>query len=296
MRGRRSHQLNVLILTIAGGIVATDIRAQTFDYGGLSELFGESVMTGTTGLPQLASDVPVSMDIITAEQIRRSGFRQIPDILARFSSLDIVRHTDGQSEVGIRGSAQPYNPQLLVLVNGRQVYIDADGLTAWPSITVEIDEIRQIEVIKGPNMALYGFNAFGGAINIVTFSPAYDRRSSGSVTVGTDPSLGASAVVTAREGKIGVRASAGVDLADGYDDALPVRVSTLEQGPGAERAAFALFGELTPTVHLESEVTASSLDRTDITGGQTWSSTSYDQRSVRAVLSADYAQWGAWKL
>ena len=269
---------------------------QHMDHGGLSFLFGESVTTSATGLPQRASDVPVSMDIITEDEIERSGLRSIPEILARFSSLDIVRYTDGQSEIGIRGSAQPMNPQLLVLVNGRQTYIDAYGLTAWPSLPVEIDEIRQIEVVKGPNTALFGSNAFGGAINIVTFNPLYDRRSAGSVTVGTGPSHGASASATAREGAIGVRISAGLDRANGYGDPVPERVSALDRDPEAERAAFALIGELAPSVYLEAETTASSLDRTDVTGGQTWSATSYDQRSIRASISADHETLGAWKL
>ena len=294
---RRAFQLFCRVALVFCLIAAnSDARAQYMDYGGLSELFGESVTTSATGLPQRASDVPVAIDIVTAEEIRLSSLRTIPELVARFANLDIVHYTDGQSEIGIRGSAQPMNPQLLVLVNGRQAYIDAFGFTAWPTLPVEIEEIRQIEVVKGPNTALYGFNAFGGVINIVTFNPLYDTRSAGSITVGTGPSLGGSASATAREGAIGVRVSAGFDRADDYGDSVPSRVNALDQDPEAERAAFAIVGELTPTVHVEAETTASSLDRTDITGGQTWSSTSYDQRSIRASLSADHEMLGAWKL
>lgn len=50
---------------------------------------------------------------------------------------------------------------------------------------VTADEIRQIEIVKGPNSALFGFNAVGGVINIVTFNPLYDDVSTGSVTGGT---------------------------------------------------------------------------------------------------------------
>ena len=294
------HGARALAVLSAAALLADAIagqaQAQTIDYGGLSGLFGESVTTSATGLPQRESDVPVAMDIITAEEIRRSGLREIPEIVARYASLDIVRYTDGQSEIGVRGSAQPMNPQLLVLVNGRQVYIDAYGLTAWPSVPVEIEEIRQIEVVKGPNTALYGFNAFGGVINIVTYNPLYDQRSAASATVGSPPSYNGSAALTTREGKIGVRASAGVDRGDGYDDPVPDRVSGLERDPEATRAALALVGELAPTVHLEAEATGSRLERTDVTGGQTWSSSTYDQRSVRAAITADHATWGFWKL
>ncbi|MDH3663549.1 MAG: TonB-dependent receptor, partial [Alphaproteobacteria bacterium] len=170
------------------------------------------------------------------------------------------------------------------------------GFTTWPSVPVEIEEIRQIEVVKGPNTALYGFNAFGGVINIVTYNPIYDRRSGASATVGGDPSLGGSASVVTREGKIGVRASAGFDRSDGFDDPLPSRVSSLDQDPEATRAAFAVVGELAPAVHLEAEATGSNLERTEVTGAQTWALGSYDQRSVRTALNADHATLGFWKL
>ena len=65
-------------------------------------------------------------------------------------------------------------PRLLVLINGRQVYLDDYGRTAWQTLPVQIDEIRQIEVVKGPNSALFGFNAMGGVINIITFDPLAD--------------------------------------------------------------------------------------------------------------------------
>ncbi len=277
-------------------LTASQASAQSIDHGGLSALFGESVTTSATGLPKRGSEVPVSMNIITAEQIAQSGLREIPELLARYARLDIIRYTDGQSEIGLRGSAQPMNPALLVLVNGRQVYIDAYGLTAWPSVPVEIEEIRQIEVVKGPNTALYGFNAFGGVINIITYNPIYDSRSAASGAVGVEPSAHGSGAVVAREGAIGVRASAGIDRSDGYADALPDRVTALDEDPEATRAALALVGELGPAIHLEAETTASNVDRTDVTGGQTWSKSTYDQRSLRAALSADHASLGFWKL
>jgi outer membrane receptor for ferrienterochelin and colicins len=68
--------------------------------------------------------------------------------------VDVRRYGLADVEVGIRGYNQPYNPRLLVLVNGRQVYLDDYGHVNWSSIPIQLDEIRQIEVIKGPNSAL----------------------------------------------------------------------------------------------------------------------------------------------
>jgi iron complex outermembrane receptor protein len=78
------------------------------------------------------------------------------------------------TEVGIGGFMRPMVSRTMVLINGRQVYFDAFGEVFWQSLPVELDEIRQIEVIKGPQSALYGFNAVDGVVNIITFDPVND--------------------------------------------------------------------------------------------------------------------------
>lgn len=159
--------------------------AQTIDYGSLEELFGEPVTTSATGKPQKSSDAPVALEIITAEEIRRHGVASIPEILNRVAGLTSWQASRSFADVGIRGQNAPYNPTILVLLNGRQVYSDVYGYTDWSLIPVQMEEIRQIEVVKGPTTALYGFNAANGVVNIVTYNPKYDDFGEAGVTVGT---------------------------------------------------------------------------------------------------------------
>lgn len=160
-----------LILTLGVG----SAQAQSIDYGSLEELFGEAVTTSATGKPQRATDVPVSMEIITADQIRRSGADTIPGILKRVSGMDYTGFGMADEQINMRGYNQRVSSRILVLINGRQVYFNFFGFIAWDSLPVGLDEIRQIEVVKGPNTALFGFNAASGVINIVTYSPVYDE-------------------------------------------------------------------------------------------------------------------------
>jgi outer membrane receptor for ferrienterochelin and colicins len=74
---------------------------------------------------------------------------------------------------------------LLVLVNGQQVYLDDLGRTQWYTLPVTLEEIRQIEIIKGPNTALYGFNAVSGVINIITYDPLLESVNSATLRGGT---------------------------------------------------------------------------------------------------------------
>ena len=60
---------------------------------------------------------------------------------------------------------------MLVLLDGRTVYSPQINATFWDQIPLFLENIKSIEVIKGPNAALYGANAFNGVINIITKDP-----------------------------------------------------------------------------------------------------------------------------
>lgn len=189
---------------------STPCFAQTMNYGALEDMFGEPVTTSATGSPQKAADAPVNMEIITADDIRRSGADNVPDVLRFVAGVDVRRYGKADADVGIRGYNTPNSARVLVLVNGRQIYIDYHSYTAWQTLPVQLDEIRQIEVIKGPNTALFGFNAVAGVINIVTFDPVFDNVNQLTTRIGNKSNQQLSAVTTAHLGdKTGLRLSVG---------------------------------------------------------------------------------------
>lgn len=57
------------------------------------------------------------------------------------------------------------------MIDGRSIYIDQSGTIPWKLLPVTLLEIKQIEVLKGPVSAVYGFNAFDGVVNIITKAP-----------------------------------------------------------------------------------------------------------------------------
>ena len=197
------------ILTIGMTLVAQPARAQSMDYGALENLFGEPVTTAATGTPQRASEVPANMTIITADDIRRSGSRSIPEILSRIPGLDILRSSLSAYDVGVRGYQQPTQPRMLVLIDGRQVFLDDYSRTDWSNLPVNIDDIRQIEVVKGASSALFGSNAASGVINIVTYNPAYDDGIVANVTLGTQKQRSVDATVMLKRAWGGLKLSAG---------------------------------------------------------------------------------------
>lgn len=185
-------------------------QAQSWDYGAMQELFGEPVTTSANGSPMRESEAPMNMTIISAEEIARYPAREIPDILRHYAGVSVRQNTGTDYSVGIRGYNPPGAERLLVLVNGRQVYLDYYGIVDWGLIPVEINEIRQIEIVRGPNTALFGFNATSGVINIVTYNPLHDDVDVAEADVGVNKNGRGSFMYTfQKEGQFGARLSGG---------------------------------------------------------------------------------------
>jgi len=210
------------ILAVSATLFAQPVRAQSMNYGALESLFGEPVTTAATGTPQRASEAPANMTIITADDIRRSGSRNIPEILSRVPGLDVMRSGLSAYDIGVRGYQQATQPRMLVLIDGRQVFLDDYSRTDWSNLPVNIDDIRQIEVVKGASSALFGSNAASGVINIVTYSAAYDNNIVVNTTLGTQHQRTADATVMLRGAWGGLKLSAGGLDAHEFDTPRPL--------------------------------------------------------------------------
>ena len=126
---------------------------------------------------------PVPVDVITAEEIRASASADLWDLLRFRVGLDVIegRSSSGANRavVSVRGIPRDSTNELLVLLDGRSVYSPVSGVTLWEQIPVQIQDIERIEIIRGPNAALYGSNAGLGVINIITRKP--EHRTAGVV-------------------------------------------------------------------------------------------------------------------
>jgi iron complex outermembrane receptor protein len=203
------------------------------------DIYQETVITASRGA-QSPLDSPNSTTIITRQDIRLSGMTRVPELLRRVAGMDVMQITGGDSNVSMRGFNSRLANKFLILVNGRSVYNDVLGSTFWEALSVDVDQIERIEIVRGPGSALYGANAFAGVVNIILIDPG-EGKNGLRVGAGDHQQLYGSTWVTGRDGDFAYRASAGYtryprwtrEVADGRRD---IEVEDVDQNLGAENA------------------------------------------------------------
>jgi iron complex outermembrane recepter protein len=171
----------------------------------------EETVTIASRYEQPISKAPANVYVITDEDIRHSGATDIPTILRRVPGLEVMQTTGADFNVSVRGNNQLRANKLLVMVDGRSVFNDAQGFFLWKMLPVTLPEIKRIEVLKGPASVVYGFNAFDGVINIITKSPEEMKGTTLQFGGGELGTITSAAIHAGTVGGFGYRLSVGRD-------------------------------------------------------------------------------------
>lgn len=136
---------------------------------------------------------------------------QAPLALAQSPGVDLVQSGVNDFNINARGFNSSLNRRVLTLLDGRDLAIAFLGSQEWNTLPVAMDELRSMELVRGPGSALYGANAFAGVINMTTLSPRESQGTKISVSGGELSSFrvdGRHATIFG-EGRFGVRVNAG---------------------------------------------------------------------------------------
>ena len=138
-----------------------------------------AVRSGEGG-SRTADDEPGTAYVVTEEDIRRSGARALQEVLEMVPGLEVVTDNLGRGRVMVRGVPGALtsggSENVLVMLNGLKLNENITGGAFAVNLDVPVDNIKRIEVVRGPGSVLYGAGAFLGVINIVTESVDTFRR------------------------------------------------------------------------------------------------------------------------
>ncbi len=133
----------------------------------------EPVVVTATRLNDVAR-LPASISVITAEEIRRSPAKTLPELLsleAGVFSRDLYGNQAARAKIDIRGFGAASSENVLVLLDGRRLN-DVD-LSAVDFTSIPLGMIERVEITRGAGTVLYGDGAVGGVINIITRQPGH---------------------------------------------------------------------------------------------------------------------------
>ncbi|WP_439271810.1 TonB-dependent receptor domain-containing protein [Pseudochrobactrum sp. HB0163] len=127
----------------------------------------EQIVVTASSVATNIKDAPASISVVGQEQLQQSGAPDISEALRTVPGLNIGFGSDGTRGISMRGMGRGYT---LILIDGKRVNA---GLTTMRHYNgdldwVPVDAIDRIEIVRGPMSTLYGSDALGGVVNIIT--------------------------------------------------------------------------------------------------------------------------------
>ncbi len=163
-----------LAILAASSPAAADAGSSTI--GELKQLNVEDLMnvevTSVSRHPEKLLEAASAIQVITQEDIRRSGATSIPEALRLADNLQVAQKNSHDWAISARGFNTDLGNKLLVMIDGRTVYTPLYSGVFWDVQDYLLEDIDRIEVISGPGGAQWGANAVNGVINIITKSAA----------------------------------------------------------------------------------------------------------------------------
>jgi iron complex outermembrane receptor protein len=135
----------------------------------LDDLVNQDVTIVSRRAEKLSAS-PSAVQVITGEEIHRSGATSLPEALRLAPNLEVAQVNSHDWAISARGFNNTLANKLLVMIDGRTVYTPLDAGVFWDVQNVLLDNIARIEVVSGPGGTLWGANAVNGVINIVSKS------------------------------------------------------------------------------------------------------------------------------
>ena len=168
MRRKRWVTIGITLALMAGSSGA--LAAENVDVqSGVADVYemDDTIVTAER-MPSKTMETPANVAVITAKEIEANHFRSLDEAIGHVNGVSVVRGAGGERQyVRING-----DDRVVIMVDGQKLNDDQGGLVGRSSVDMNMlptmENIQRIEVVKGGGSALYGSDAVGGVINIIT--------------------------------------------------------------------------------------------------------------------------------
>src|SRR5688572_17705300 len=173
-RGWREGAKRGLVLAASMWAIGAACSAATPDVAAYKNLSLAQLMeievTSVSRRPEVLADAASAVQVVTGDDIRRSGLRRIPSALRLLSNLQVAQVDARQWAITARGFNNTTTNKLLVQLDGRILYSPLFAGVFWDVQDTLMEDVDRIEAISGPGATQWGSNSVNGVINITTKS------------------------------------------------------------------------------------------------------------------------------
>lgn len=203
-------------ITLSSALASSLLVFHTTSYAGESVDLGDISVTATK-TERKVTDVPASIEVITEKGLEKSIGLNANELLKNVAGVNIrnsmgIVSTSTTNKIYMRGFGGT-DARTLVLLDGVPLNDAYGGAVEWTQIP--IDAIKRIEVVKGSGSSLYGSNAMGGVINVITKEPE-NQQTDISLSYGSMDTKIGSIATSGKNGKFGYYLSGQLTDSDGY--------------------------------------------------------------------------------
>jgi outer membrane receptor protein involved in Fe transport len=148
-------------------------------------VYEEQVVVTASKIEQQLVNAPATVSVVTADVIASTPATNYAELFRSVPGVNLTQTSARDFNITMRGAASTLATSTLALLDGRSLYLDFFGFVAWDLLPVNPNELKQIEVIRGPASAVWGANAMNGVVNFISKTPRELDGNTATITFGT---------------------------------------------------------------------------------------------------------------
>ena len=180
--------------------------------------FGDTVVVTGSRTPESLRTAPAAVSVLSGADLTHTpATSNYGDLLRPVPGVQVTEISARDVQITTRTAAGANASSTLALVDGRSLYQDYFGMVLWDLVPLDFDDIKQVEVARGPGSAVWGANALSGTINLVTKTPAEDRGTRWRVGLGERGTRDLAGSHAAVRGRLSYKASGAYHAQDNWN-------------------------------------------------------------------------------